>query len=149
MPETNKGMRSDRNTAFIAYEKGDQRGRTAFIRDDWLINDFCTAFVCRLGIKIQVCTLIHTWPLTWSLIYMPLSQTMSINNDENLDKKVEDCRRKLLESPSCLARRPLKSILWSLSAIGRDRVPRRVNHLLASKFESLSHHGSQSFRFSQ
>ena len=45
--------------------------------------------------KFQVCTVIHTS----LLIYVPLSQTTSSNNsNENLDKKVDDCLRKLLTS---------------------------------------------------
>ena len=45
---------------------------------------------------------------------------MSINNNENLDKKVEDCRPKLLESPS----RRLDSrcrLLYNLSKALYDR----------------------------
>ena len=45
---------------------------------------------------------IHPYIDTWPLIYIQLSQTMSNNNlnNENLIKKIEDCRRKLLECPS-------------------------------------------------
>ena len=41
-------------------------------------------------------TVIHPMPL----IYVLLPQTMSNNNNENFDKKVDDCRRELLECPS-------------------------------------------------
>ena len=46
--------------------------------------------------KFQVCTVIHTS----LLIYVPLSQTTSNSSNENLDKKVDDCLRKLLKCPS-------------------------------------------------
>ena len=45
--------------------------------------------------KFQVCVPV----IPGLLIYVPLLQTKS-NNNENLDKKVDDCRRKLLKCPS-------------------------------------------------
>jgi tetratricopeptide (TPR) repeat protein len=60
---------------------------------------FCRVFSQILNSfigKFQVCTVLHTW----LLIYLPLSQTTLNNNNEDLDKEVEDCRRRLLKYPS-------------------------------------------------
>ena len=62
---------------------------------------------------------------TWILIYVPLSQTMSNDNNENHDKRIEECRRKLLKCSFLASRfsvsvtqRPLKCTLWSLWPAG-------------------------------
>ena len=59
---------------------------------------------------------------TWLLIYVPFPQTISNNNNKNHDKKIEDCRRKLLKCPS-----------WRLNS--RCRLLNDLSNALYHRFE--------------
>ena len=125
-------------------------------RDRWL---FAAFFFADFEFLYWQISGLYSHFHTWILIYVPLSQTTSNDNNENHDKRIEECRRKLLKCSFLASRfsvsvtqRPLKCTLWSLSSwpAGGDRVSsRRINHLLASKLEPLSNRGPQSFSFSQ
>ena len=82
------------DTAFYALPKS-----TSIIRDVFLPRCF-EDFQVLLEKGGFNCGMVVWSFITSQLIYVPLSQTTSNNVDNKLDKKVEDCRRKLLRCPS-------------------------------------------------